>query len=111
MRIRELAADGWRNLAPLRLALGERLTVLSGDNGQGKTNVIEAAYYLAAFRSFRTTDVDDLLQRGAPGGRARLRAEIETPDVRVELAGELDPAVVRPSDGSDYVCVVMPMRL
>src|SRR5262249_44749199 len=37
--------------------------------------------------------------------------EIGTADVRVELAGELDPAVVRPADGSDYVCVVMPMRL
>ena len=40
-----------------------------------------------------------------------LLAEIETPEVRVELSGELDPAVVRPADGSDYVCVVMPMRL
>ena len=38
-------------------------------------------------------------------------AEIETPEVRVELSGELDPAVVRPADGGDYVCVVMPMRL
>ena len=40
-----------------------------------------------------------------------LLTEIGTSDVRVELAGELDPAVVRPADGSDYVCVVMPMRL
>jgi DNA polymerase-3 subunit beta len=40
-----------------------------------------------------------------------LLAEIGTAEVRVELAGELDPAVVRPADGSDYVCVVMPMRL
>jgi DNA replication and repair protein RecF len=87
MRIRELAADGWRNLAPLRLALGERLTVLSGDNGQGKTNVIEAAYYLAALRSFRTTHVEDLVQRGEAGGRARLRAEIDqvTLSRRLEL--------------------------
>jgi len=40
-----------------------------------------------------------------------LLTEIETPEVRVELSGELDPAVVRPADGGDYVCVVMPMRL
>jgi DNA polymerase III subunit beta len=40
-----------------------------------------------------------------------LLTEIETPEVRVELSGELDPAVVRPADGVDYVCVVMPMRL
>ncbi len=38
-------------------------------------------------------------------------SEIECPEVRVELSGELDPGVVRPADGSDYVGVVMPMRL
>jgi DNA polymerase-3 subunit beta len=40
-----------------------------------------------------------------------LLSEIETPEVRLELSGELDPGVVRPADGSDYVGVVMPMRL
>src|SRR5499427_7813024 len=40
-----------------------------------------------------------------------LLTEIETPEIRLELSGELDPGVVRPADGSDYVGVVMPMRL
>jgi DNA polymerase-3 subunit beta len=40
-----------------------------------------------------------------------LVSEMETPEVRLELSGELDPGVVRPADGSDYVGVVMPMRL
>jgi DNA polymerase-3 subunit beta len=40
-----------------------------------------------------------------------LLAEIASPEVKLELAGELDPAVVRPGDGSDYLGVVMPMRL
>ncbi len=71
-----MAAEGWRNLAPLKLVPAERLSVLFGDNGQGKTNVLEAAYYLAALRSFRTTHADDLIQRGEPDGRARLRAEV-----------------------------------
>jgi DNA polymerase-3 subunit beta len=31
--------------------------------------------------------------------------------VRIDLAGELDPAVVRPADGEDYLGVVMPMRI
>jgi len=77
VRIRELRAEGWRNLAPLVLAPGDRLSVLHGDNGQGKTNVIEAAYYLAVLRSFRTSHAEDLIQRGdtAPG-LARLRADI-----------------------------------
>jgi DNA polymerase-3 subunit beta len=40
-----------------------------------------------------------------------LLTEISAPEVKLELAGELDPAVVRPGDGSDYLGVVMPMRL
>ena len=76
MRILELAAEGWRNLAPLKLVSAQRLSVLFGDNGQGKTNVLEAAYYLAALRSFRTAHAEDLIRRGEPGGRARLRAEV-----------------------------------
>src|SRR5262245_58223710 len=38
-------------------------------------------------------------------------SELESPEVRLELSGELDPGVIRPGDGSDYVGVVMPMRL
>jgi len=80
LRIRELRAEGWRNLEPLTLVPGERLSVLYGDNGQGKTNVIEAAYYLAVLRSFRTSHADDLIRRGAATeaapATARLRAEI-----------------------------------
>jgi DNA polymerase-3 subunit beta len=60
----------------------------------------------------------DVPYKGTPmqiGFNARyfmeLLAEIETPEVRLELSGELDPGVVRPADGSDYVGVVMPMRL
>jgi DNA polymerase-3 subunit beta len=40
-----------------------------------------------------------------------LLSEITAPEVQIEVAGELDPAVVRPADGSDYVGVIMPMRL
>ncbi len=40
-----------------------------------------------------------------------LLTEMGSPEVKLELAGELDPAVVRPNDGMDYLGVVMPMRL
>jgi DNA polymerase-3 subunit beta len=38
-------------------------------------------------------------------------SEMDSPEVQMELAGELDPAIVRPSDSGDYLGVVMPMRL
>jgi DNA polymerase-3 subunit beta len=62
-----------------------------------------------------TLDVD---YKGPPvkvGFNARyfieILAEVNSPEVKIELAGELDPAVVRPADGSDYLGVIMPMRL
>lgn len=108
MRVLELRAEGWRNLEPLALRPGEGLTVLSGDNGQGKTNVIEAVYYLARLRSFRTTHAEDVIRQAsaaagevvgavvggvvAAGGRARLAAEVERGDLRrridVEVRGD-----------------------
>ena len=40
-----------------------------------------------------------------------LLAQMPSEQIRLELAGELDPAVVRPADSDDYVGVVMPMRI
>lgn len=73
-----LAAQGFRNLAQVELAPGPRLNVVSGDNGQGKTSLLEALYVAATTRSFRTERLAELIRHGAD------RAEIA---VRLEEAG------------------------
>jgi DNA polymerase-3 subunit beta len=40
-----------------------------------------------------------------------LLAEMSGKDVSIELGGDLDPALVKPCDGSEYLGVIMPMRL
>jgi DNA polymerase-3 subunit beta len=35
---------------------------------------------------------------------------VGSPEVDVEFAGPLSPGVVRPSDGQEYLCIIMPMR-
>jgi DNA replication and repair protein RecF len=62
--IKRLAVRSWRNLAREELALGERVTVLFGQNGQGKSNVLEAAYYAITFRSFRTSSSAEVIRWG-----------------------------------------------
>ncbi|MBI4509637.1 MAG: DNA polymerase III subunit beta [Deltaproteobacteria bacterium] len=42
---------------------------------------------------------------------SELLGQMATERIRLELSGELDPAVVRPAESSDYVGVVMPMRI
>jgi DNA replication and repair protein RecF len=48
--------------------------VFSGDNGQGKTNLLEAIFVVAALRSFRTAKLSDLVAFGEE--RARLGARV-----------------------------------
>lgn len=40
-----------------------------------------------------------------------LLSEMEGDEVKLELNGELDPGLVRPADGKNYLGVVMPMRI
>jgi len=61
VRIEVLTAEGVRNLRPLTLAPRERFNVFVGDNGQGKTNLLEAIYAVATLRSFRTARLADLI--------------------------------------------------
>jgi DNA replication and repair protein RecF len=96
-------ASGVRNLRPLSLEPRERFNVFSGDNGQGKTNLLEAIFVIAALRSFRTAKLSELVGFGAE--RARLGARVRKDDVvrvyEVELAQgtrrvTLDGKAVRP---------------
>lgn len=64
-RLDELRITGLRNITDLSLAFSPRLNVITGDNGQGKTSVLEALYFLSTSRSFRTERSKDLVQEGA----------------------------------------------
>ncbi len=61
LHVSELAARGFRNLRGEPLRLGPRFTVLSGDNGQGKSNVLEARSVALTSKSFRTSKLSELL--------------------------------------------------
>jgi DNA replication and repair protein RecF len=66
LRLERLSLRHWRNLAPIELEPGPRFHVLAGDNGQGKSNLLEAIDYLATLRSFRGATTEDLIGRDDP---------------------------------------------
>jgi DNA replication and repair protein RecF len=71
------------------LALGDGLTLVSGANGAGKTNLIEAIYFGCTGRSCRTTNEREVVRFGA----AAMRVVVETlaEDGAHELAVGLAP--------------------
>jgi DNA replication and repair protein RecF len=54
MYLKHLSLTNFRKFTRLDIDLPSRVVLLTGDNAQGKTTVLEAIYFLAAFTSFQT---------------------------------------------------------
>lgn len=74
MLLKQLNLGNFRNLESLTLNPIDGFNVLWGDNGQGKTNILEAIYYLGHLKSFRSTTSGNLIQAGS--SRAHLNGKI-----------------------------------
>ena len=60
MFLESIEAENFRNLRG-KLNCESGLNVLVGDNGQGKTNWLEAIFLLATTRSFKTTKLNEAI--------------------------------------------------
>lgn len=70
--VEHLAVRGFRNVASLELRPSRRLTVVSGDNGQGKTSLLEALYVAATAKSFRTARIAEVVKFGSAAAHVKL---------------------------------------
>ncbi|WP_420140266.1 DNA replication/repair protein RecF [Sphingomonas sp.] len=80
MAVRRLALTDFRNHRDLLIEPGAGLVVLTGENGAGKTNVLEALSLLAPGRGLRGAALSDMARGDGPGGfavHARLSGDIE----------------------------------
>ena len=115
MRLRDVAFESFRNLADARLSLAPGTTVLLGDNGQGKTSLLEAIGVLATTKSFRRAKPLEIARHGTrsfqvagtvePAGGGALQLEVNSTQARraarvgrasVELAEYIGHLVVVP---------------
>jgi DNA replication and repair protein RecF len=64
--LRTLTAQNFRNLVPEEIPFHPQANVIVGPNGQGKTNLLEAVYFLATTKSFRTAKVTSLFRFDEP---------------------------------------------
>ncbi len=63
--LERLILNNFRNYRELQINFHPRLNIICGMNGQGKTNLLEAVFFLSVTRSFRTNR--DLELAGFPG--------------------------------------------
>jgi DNA replication and repair protein RecF len=84
-RVASLSLQNFRNFERLDLEVPSLGLALIGDNGQGKTNLLEAFYYLSLLRSMRGARDADVVRFGAPG--FFIDASISTPEAHQIAVG------------------------
>ena len=67
MIIEDLKLENFRNFSRAELHFTADAVFFEGSNGQGKTSLLEAIFFIANLRSFRTLKLDELKKIGAPG--------------------------------------------
>jgi len=90
----------FRNFEQLQLDFAPGLNLITGANASGKTSLLEAIYYLARVRSFRTSEADQPIRYGqsafrlvgqvasSTGGRVTVGIERAERRYTVHLAGQ-----------------------
>jgi DNA replication and repair protein RecF len=78
----------YRNIPELEINPGQGTTLFVGRNGQGKTNILEAIYFLAFGRSFRTSTAGECIRHGEKECRieATVRHGTLTKDLEVRIS-------------------------
>ena len=64
MLVKKIVLDGFRNIRDRQIDTSAKQIILTGENGQGKTNVLEAVYMLCYGTSFRTQNIKELITHG-----------------------------------------------
>ena len=64
MEISSLKLLNFRNYETLELKFSNKVNLIYGKNGMGKTNIIEAIYMLGLTKTFRSNNDDIVIKKG-----------------------------------------------
>ena len=85
MVIRELGLLHFRNYDQLFARFADRLNVFVGENGQGKTNLLEAIYLTTHLESFRSRKLLPVIQSGQPLAQVQVVVAKEDREFKARL--------------------------
>jgi DNA replication and repair protein RecF len=93
MYVATLTLDNFRNHRATRITAGHGLVVLAGENGAGKTNILEALSLLAPGRGLRGSALPDMAREGDTDGSANSEGFTISADCRT-VADDLPPLLI-----------------
>ena len=98
-----LALKDFRNHADALIMPGPGFVILTGENGAGKTNILEAVSLLTPGRGLRGATLSDMARSGGPGGfaiGARLGADVDLGTGTLAAAPERRQVRINGADAS-----------
>ena len=85
MVIKKIYLENFRNYEKQEINLNENINVFYGNNAQGKTNILEALYYSALGRSFRTYKDSELIRFGKDSSKIDILYEKNNRENEIEI--------------------------
>lgn len=84
MKVKELKLKNFRNYELLDLKFEKPLVVFTGKNAQGKTNILEAIYFSALGKSFRSCKDKDVVKWDKENGKSEILIENRFRNKKIE---------------------------
>lgn len=89
MYLKQLELYNFRNYEKETLTLNSGINVITGSNAQGKTNMLEAIYFLSCGKSFRAKSDKELIKFS--GDFAEINANIVEINREIKLTAQIPP--------------------
>lgn len=89
MRVQSLQLANFRNYTTLDVTFSPSKNIFLGNNGQGKTNLLEALYFLSHARSHRTSTDRELIRTGQPFARVQAQLHNHAYEGRVQVEAQI----------------------
>jgi len=89
MLIESLKLRDYRNYGELTITPHPGVNILFGQNGSGKTNLLEAIHYCALGRSHRTSQDKEVVRKGA--AMSAIGVQLRKSGIRMDIAVKLTP--------------------
>ena len=93
MQIESIKLRDFRNYEELTVTPHPGVNILFGQNGSGKTNLLEAIHYCALGRSHRTSQDKEVVRRDKP--MAAIGVQLKKNGVRTDVTVKLTPGEIR----------------
>ena len=86
MFIKEIYLKNFRNYEEQKITLNENANVFYGNNAQGKTNILEALYFCALGRSFRTHKEAELINFNGNDSKINVKYQKNNRENEIEIS-------------------------